>query len=109
MDGCSIFREELAIRYPDHGHALWEPDPDGLYEAVEVGDVGFIRSGYFHRLFNALRIPEAPSNPKSPDGPKYPPKLQPKNPYHIRKGRDNHQDFFSSNITKRSQDIYASG
>ena len=40
MDGCNIFREELAIRYPTHGHALWEPDPGGLYEAVEVGDVG---------------------------------------------------------------------
>jgi hypothetical protein len=109
MDGCSIFREELAIRYPAHGHALWEPDPEGLYEAVEVGDIGFIRNGYFHRLFNALGLPDSPSDPGSSNGPKYPPKLQPQNPDHIRKGRDSHQEFFSNNVTRRSQDIYASG
>jgi len=110
MDGCSIFREELAIRYPDHGHALWEPDPGGLYEAIEVGDVGFIRRGYFYRLFNALRLPDTSSDLDSSDGPKYPPKLQPKNPHHIRKNRDNHQDFYSKNVTKQSrEDIFASG
>jgi hypothetical protein len=109
MDGCSIFREQLATRYPAHGHALWQPDPDGLYEAVEVGDVGFIRSGYFHRLFNALQPPDTHSDSDSSAGPKYPQKLQPKNSQHIRKGRDNHQEFFSNNVTKRSQGIYASG
>jgi hypothetical protein len=49
-----IFREELAIKYPAYGHALWEPSPGGRYAAVQVGDVGFIREGYFHRLFNIL-------------------------------------------------------
>lgn len=49
-----IFREELAIKYPVYGHALWEPSPGGRYAAVQVGDVGFIREGYFHRLFNIL-------------------------------------------------------
>jgi hypothetical protein len=49
-----IFREELAIKYPDYGHALWKPSPAGRYTAVEIGDVGFIREGYFHRLFNIL-------------------------------------------------------
>ncbi len=104
MDGCSIFREELAIRYPNHGHALWEPDPGGLYDAVEVGDVGFIRRGYFFRLFNALqtRDPPSESDPDSSHGPKYPPKLQPKNPHHIRKSRDNHQYFYSKKVTKQS-------
>jgi hypothetical protein len=106
MDGCSIFREELSIRYPAHGHALSEPDPDGLYDAVDVGDVGFIRNGYFHYLFNAL-IP--PDTPESSNGPIYPPRLQPKNPRHIRKGRDSHQEYFSDNVTRRSQDIYAMG
>ena len=52
-----IFREELAIRYPAYGHALWNPSPGGRYNAVEIGDVGFIREGYFHRLFNVL-LPE---------------------------------------------------
>ena len=109
MDGCRIFREELAIRYPKHGHALWEPDPDGLYETVGVGDVGFIHGGYFYRLFNALSPPDAPSSADASDGPKYPPKLQPKNPHHIRRGTDNHQDFCSHNVTKQLQEIYASG
>jgi hypothetical protein len=49
-----IFRDELGSRYPAYGHALWEPDPGELYNSVEVGDVGFIREGRFHRLFNAL-------------------------------------------------------
>jgi len=111
MDGCSIFREELAIRYPAHGHALWEPDPGGLYEAVEVGDVGFIREGYFYRLFNALLPRDPPSDPESPHGTRYPPQLKPKNLRHIRKNRDNHQDFYSKNVTKqpRQSDFYASG
>jgi hypothetical protein len=109
MDGRSIFREELAIRYPGHGHALWEPDPGGLYEAVEVGDVGFIHRGYFYRLFNALRPPEAPPNSDASYSLNYPPKLQPRNPDHIRKDRDNHQDFCSHHVTKHMQEVYASG
>jgi hypothetical protein len=52
-----IFREELAIKYPAYGHALWDPSPGGRYDAVDIGDVGFIREGYFHRLFNVL-LPE---------------------------------------------------
>jgi hypothetical protein len=109
MDGCSIFEEELSIKYPNHGHALWEPDPGGLYDVVEVGDVGIIYHGYFLRLFNALRPPEVPSDLDDSYGPKYPPKLQPKNPNHIRKDRDNHQDFCSYNVEKKSQAMYASG
>ena len=52
MDGCYTFREELATTHPLQGHALWEPDPGGLYDAVAVGDVGFIREGCFYTLFN---------------------------------------------------------
>ena len=52
-----IYREELAIKHPAYGHALWEPSPGGRYTSVEIGDVGFIRQGYFHRLFNIL-LPE---------------------------------------------------
>jgi len=53
-----IFCEKLVLKYPTYGHALWQPTPgeDGL--AVEIGDVGFIREGRFHRLFNVL--PMAP-------------------------------------------------
>jgi len=107
MDGCSIFREELSIRYPNQGCALWEPDPQCLYEAVAVGDVGFIDKGYFHRLFNALC---PPPDSDSPDGPKYPPRLRPKNP-RLRKSIDSHQAFFSEKVTKLSgqSNLYASG
>lgn len=58
----NIFREELAIAYPTYGFALWEPDPGGQYNAVEVGDVGFIRDGYFQRLFNVLHPRDHPSH-----------------------------------------------
>lgn len=59
---CDTFRETLAISHPGYGHALWEPSPQGLYDAVEVGDVGFIRDGYFHRLFNISLPGDHPSH-----------------------------------------------
>ena len=101
MDDCDTLREELAIKYPKHGHALREPDPGGLYIKVEVGDVGVIREGCFYPLFNALN---APSNPNSHHGPKYPPPLQPKRSPHIRSSTDNQQYFCSDNVTKVSCD-----
>ena len=52
-----IFREELALKYPAYGHALWQPSPGESYAEVDIGDVGFIRGGYFRRLFNIL-LPE---------------------------------------------------
>ena len=61
------FREELAIKYPAFGYPLWEPGSKGRYHAVQVGDVGFIREGYFHQLFNVLHPTSAsgdsPSDP----------------------------------------------
>ena len=49
-----IFRQQILLKFPAYGHALWEPDPGNLYPAVKVGDVGYIREGKFRRLFNAL-------------------------------------------------------
>ena len=46
------YRDQLASLY--HGHALWVPDPAGLYDRVRVGDVGIVRQGHFLRMFNAL-------------------------------------------------------
>ena len=46
------YRDQLASLL--RGHALWEPDPSGLYDQVQVGDVGYVREGHFLRLFNAL-------------------------------------------------------
>ena len=54
MTHYNTFREQLAIAHPASGYALWEPDPGEQCPPVEVGDVGFVRQGKFHRLFNAL-------------------------------------------------------
>jgi hypothetical protein len=54
MADYDIFREQLGIRYPTYGHALWNPSPWKSGRPVKVGDVGFIRRGKFHCLFNAL-------------------------------------------------------
>ena len=62
MADCDIFREQLAIKYPLYGHALWEPSPRYPDKPVQVGDVGFIRKGKFHRLFNALLPADHPSH-----------------------------------------------
>ncbi|KAH9994873.1 ankyrin repeat-containing domain protein [Russula vinacea] len=47
MADYDIFREQLAIKYPSYGHALWEPSPRRPDRPVQVGDVGFIRRGKF--------------------------------------------------------------
>lgn len=108
MDDRYTFREELAIAHPNHGHALWEPDPGGLFHTVAVGDVGFIRDGYFCSLFNALR---SPSDPDRQHGPKYPPQLQPKRSPHIRSSIDDRRYFCSRNVEKVScnPDLVTSG
>jgi hypothetical protein len=54
MADYDIFYEQLAMRYPSYGHALWDPSPEDPDKPVQVGDVGFISEGQFHRLFNAL-------------------------------------------------------
>ena len=64
MADYDIFRDQLAIKYSAYGHALWEPSSwklDSLNKSVEVGDVGFIRNGRFHSLFNALHPAEEQS------------------------------------------------
>ena len=37
-----------------HGYALFDPNPGGLYDEVRVGDVGYVEDGAFIRLFNAF-------------------------------------------------------
>jgi len=62
MAHYDIFRGQLASKYPAYGHALWEPSPPSLHSPVEIGDVGFVREGRFHRLFNALLSADHPSH-----------------------------------------------
>ncbi|KAI0707099.1 hypothetical protein C8Q76DRAFT_817206 [Earliella scabrosa] len=47
-----IYAKELS-RYK-LGHPLWCPDPDPSFGAVRLGDVGFLESGHFRFLFNAI-------------------------------------------------------
>ena len=54
MADYDIFREQLGTMFPKYGHALWDPSPRKPDRPVRVGDVGFIRMGKFHCLFNVL-------------------------------------------------------
>ncbi|KAI9448133.1 hypothetical protein H4582DRAFT_65681 [Lactarius indigo] len=92
------FRDQLAIAYPAFGHALWEPDPGKQAPPVEVGDVGFIRDGKFHRLFNALLPANHPSH-ESRGVPEDHEQLQPRLRDHIDRGILNPNNFYSHGIT----------
>jgi hypothetical protein len=113
MDDSKTFREELAIQYPTLGRPIWEPDPGGLYKAVQVGDVGFIRHGYFYCLFNALPPRDSPDHPAESDTdfPHYLERLRPKISNHIRTSRHHGKDFRSKNVTdvSREPNIHALG
>ncbi|KAI0282668.1 hypothetical protein BC826DRAFT_274337 [Russula brevipes] len=55
-----LYREQLTSLH--HGHALWEPDPQNLYEQVSIGDVGYMQEGSFRRMFNVLLEWDDPLN-----------------------------------------------
>jgi hypothetical protein len=78
----NIFRDELAIKYPAHGHALWNPSHEGLDSVVQVGDVGFTQYGKFIRLFNVLLPRDHPSH-QNFGVPEYHEPLKLKMPRHI--------------------------
>lgn len=109
MAHYDIFRDHLARKYPAYGHALWEPSPGGRYPAVAVGDVGFVREGRFHRLFNVLLSPKDPSHrifgvPDSEeDG-----QLRPQVEDHIITGTLSPNHFCSAGVTLEPEsEIYA--
>ena len=64
MAHYNTFREELALNFSAYGHALWDPSPGELYDPVAIGDVGYIREGKFHRIFNVLLPEDHPSQAK---------------------------------------------
>jgi hypothetical protein len=104
MADYDIYREQLAMKYPAYGHALWEPSPWKPDRPVEVGDVGFIRNGKFHCLFNALRSAEDQSNV-----PEYYEQLFPKSSDHISKSTLSSNHYCSAGIAVESEpDFYAS-
>jgi hypothetical protein len=110
MAHFDTFRQELAIKYPAYGHALWEPSPGELYPAVEIGDVGFIREGKFHRLFNALLPADHPSHQNFGVPEHYEPLLV-NVPRHIDKGTLCPNNFRSGEVTVVSNGVgvFASG
>jgi len=104
MADYDIFREQLSLRYSTYGHALWEPSPSKPNDPVKVGDVGFIRSGRFHRLFNALLSAEDQSNvPENYE------QLIPKSSDHIVKGSLSSDHYCSPGISvEHGPDFHAS-
>ncbi|KAH8983947.1 hypothetical protein EDB86DRAFT_3084885 [Lactarius hatsudake] len=94
-----IFRDQLAIKYPTYGHALWEPNPGGLYHAIEVGDVGCILKGKFLRLFNILLPADHPSHQKSGVPESHEP-LEPSIVDHIDSGTPGPEIFCSVGVTE---------
>ena len=99
MAHYNIFREQLVIRYPAYGHALWEPGPSlgRLYSPVEVGNVGYVREGKFHRLFNAL-LPEDDQSHSLFGVPENYEQLIPKCPEHIDRGILTPGHYYSTGI-----------
>ena len=110
MAHYDTFREQLAITYPALGYALWEPGPEGDYGPVEIGDVGYIRQGKFHRLFNALLSADHQSH-RGVRLPEYHEPLIPNVPGHIDRGTLQHDNYCSVGVTMDTEreDIYAAG
>ncbi|KAH8981555.1 hypothetical protein EDB86DRAFT_421952 [Lactarius hatsudake] len=110
MAHYDIFRHHLSMKFPAYGHALWDPDPGNLYPAVEVGDVGHIHQGKFHRHFNVLLPADHPSHlnfgvPESHE------QLTLSMRNHIVIGRLSPQNFCSAGVTlgPESDDRQANG
>ena len=100
MNPYDIFRRHIAIKFPAMGHALWEPDPGNLSPAVQVGDVGFIRQGRFHRLFNVLLPADHPSH-ENFGVPEYHEQLTLSVENHISFGRLSANNFCSAKVTSK--------
>lgn len=93
MAEFNIFREQLSIKYSSYGHALWEPSPPKPNIPIKVGDVGFIRTGRFHRLFNALLSAE-----DQPNVPEHYEQLIPRLSEHISKSTLSSNHYCSDGI-----------
>jgi hypothetical protein len=108
MAHYDIFREQLAFKYPEYGLALWEPNPRRADRPVQVGDVGFVRRGKFHRLFNALLPADDPSHDLAV--PEYYEQLVPNLSDHIDKGLLSPNHYCSAGIGVETEpDFRASG
>ncbi len=104
MAHFDIFRHQLSIKYPAYGHPLWEPSPGDRYPAVAIGDVGFIRGGRFHRLFNVLLDPNDPSH-KMYGVPEHHEQLRPHVEDHIITGTLTPNHFCSTGVALESDPV----
>ncbi len=98
MAHYDTFRDQLAIAHPAFGYALWEPDPGENNLPVEVGDVGYIREGKFHRLFNAL-LPEDHPSHKRLGVPEDHEQLRPRMQDHVNRGSLSPNTLYSYGVT----------
>jgi hypothetical protein len=56
-----VYREQLSPLF--NGLALWQPDPEDVYDHVSIGDVGYISdNGAFIRMFNVTLPWDHPLN-----------------------------------------------
>jgi hypothetical protein len=105
MAHYDIFREQLAITFPGYGHALWEPSSGDFYHFVEVGDVGYIIQGRFHRLFNIL-LPENHPSHKNFGVPDYHKPFKPNVSKHLISGVLCPDNFCSAGVTLESDEYH---
>ena len=94
MAHYDIYREELARNFQAFGHALWEPSPGILPDPEAIGDVGFIREGKLHRIFNVL-LPEDNQTHENFGTPEYHEPLQLKTKSHVHADELSPNDFYS--------------
>ena len=104
MSHYDIFWHHLSIKFPAYGYALWDPDPGNLYPAVEVGDVGYICEGKFHRLFNVL-LPADDLTHCNFDVPEYHEQLTLNMGDHINISKLSPNNFCSAKVTQASSPV----
>ena len=103
MAHYDIFRDQLAIRFPAHGYALWEPSPGDPSQVVGIGDVGYISEGRFHRLFNIMLPADDPSH-ENFGVPDYHEQFKPKVSKHVTPGLLRPDNFTSAGVTLESDE-----
>jgi hypothetical protein len=96
----NVYRDQLTSLC--HGHALWEPDPAGVYEQVEIGDVGYVGKGIFHRIFNVLHEWDDPLHRPLCRLDPYPP-LDPGPFVNIRQSRFPRGEYYSRDVTSSQE------
>jgi len=101
MADSEIFRDQLTATYPTYGHPLWNPNPSRPDRPVETGDVGFLREGKFHSLFNALLPADDPSQEHGV--PEYHEKLVPSLVNHISKDSLSCRHYSSAGVSVETE------